>query len=312
MKRIRIILGTVAATALAFTVVPAVAVPSAKPSVTVTFNANGGTIGDAKTKTVTVKKGKKLGALPKAKKVGNSFKGWFTKKSGGTQVTASTKVTKKSTYYARWAAKTYKLTFDANGGKVGTASKKVVFNKAVGALPKPKRSGYTFNGWYTSAAGGTEFNAKTKMPGESTTLYARWKRPLNATEQKLVGVWGWNWNGSIVYLFKSDGTFGYLLQGQYSPFYIQSIQGRGVWLVDKGTLILFYQYRAGQPDGMLWGPWETEISERGFDTLTFGVNEDGKEYVELENSDSSKYSKVFDGRYIKNRVGLGEIDWSED
>ena len=39
-------------------------------------------------------------------------------------------------------AKTYTLTFNANGGKVGTKTKKLAYKKSYGTLPKPTRSGY--------------------------------------------------------------------------------------------------------------------------------------------------------------------------
>lgn len=67
------------------------------------FNANGGTIMGAKTK--TYKKGKAVGALPTAKKTGYVFNGWYTKKSGGKKVAYNTKFAKCSnkTVFAHWA-----------------------------------------------------------------------------------------------------------------------------------------------------------------------------------------------------------------
>ena len=40
-------------------------------------------------------------------------------------------------------------------------------------LPKPTKSGYTFNGWYTASSGGTKVN-NTYTPTENITLYAHW------------------------------------------------------------------------------------------------------------------------------------------
>jgi len=85
-----------------------VAVASAEPvsavsKVKVKWDANGGKIGTAKTITSNVKKGAKIGKLPKTpKKTGYIFKGWYTKKSGGTKITVTSKVKKKVTYYAQW------------------------------------------------------------------------------------------------------------------------------------------------------------------------------------------------------------------
>ena len=76
---------------------------AAAKKLTITWNYNGGKIGkDIKT-TTTVKKGAKIGKLPKTPAyTGYTFKGWYTKKTGGTKVTVSTKPTKDVTYYAQW------------------------------------------------------------------------------------------------------------------------------------------------------------------------------------------------------------------
>ena len=68
-----------------------------------TWNGNGGTIGKKKIIVTTVTKGKKIGKLPKdPTRAGFTFKGWFTKKTGGTKITKDTKPTKSVTYYAQW------------------------------------------------------------------------------------------------------------------------------------------------------------------------------------------------------------------
>ena len=41
-------------------------------------------------------------------------------------------------------------------------------------LPKPTKSGYTFDGWYTASSGGTKVN-NTYTPTSNITLYAHWK-----------------------------------------------------------------------------------------------------------------------------------------
>ena len=67
----------------------------------VTFNANGGTV---TTTSKQVTRDKTYGTLPTPKRSGYKFLGWYTKKSGGTKITSSTKVTltKKQTLYAHW------------------------------------------------------------------------------------------------------------------------------------------------------------------------------------------------------------------
>ena len=96
--------------------------------VKVTYIANGGKAG-TKSKTVTYKKA--YGKLTAAKRMGYTFKGWYTKRSGGSKVTSKTKVKKKGTIklYAHWqkvkVSKVSKITVKASKKKVTLKLKKV-------------------------------------------------------------------------------------------------------------------------------------------------------------------------------------------
>jgi len=95
------------------------AVDAAPKKVKITWNANGGKIGTANTKATTVTKGAKVGKLPKTPtKVGYTFKGWYTKKSGGTKITKATKVNKKVTHYAQWKKKNTSRVLNAEEKKL--------------------------------------------------------------------------------------------------------------------------------------------------------------------------------------------------
>ncbi len=69
----------------------------------------------------------------------------------------------------------YVISFDAGEGTVSTSSA-VVTNEKPSELPIPLRAGYAFDGWYTSASGGTfisdSFTAWDTLG--YTTLYAHW------------------------------------------------------------------------------------------------------------------------------------------
>jgi len=78
------------------------------------------------------------------------------------------------TFYANWKKSSYTLTYNANGGTVGTSSKTLEYGDAFGTLPTPKRDGHKFLGWYTSATGGTKVSEATKIGAENTTIYAHW------------------------------------------------------------------------------------------------------------------------------------------
>ena len=136
----------------------------------VTFNANGGTVSPT---TRAVASGAAVGTLPTPTRSGYTFAGWYTAASGGTKIYASTTITANVTYYAHWTAKKYTVTFNANGGTVSPTTRTVTHGGAIGSLPTPTRSGYTFAGWYTTANGGTKISS-SKMITANVTYYAHW------------------------------------------------------------------------------------------------------------------------------------------
>ena len=65
------------------------------------------------------------------------------------------------------------ITLNANGGSVSPASVSANYGTAIGTLPKPTRSGYTFKGWYTASSGGEAVTSET-LAYFDTTIYAQW------------------------------------------------------------------------------------------------------------------------------------------
>lgn len=114
-----------------------------------------------------------------ASRTGYIFMGWYTKKDGnGTKILESTTVTSDSdhTLYAYWSNTASNVKFNANGGNVEVTSIKVTYDREYGTLPTPVRKGYTFEGWYTSANGGSKVTEKTVCNStKDVTVYARWE-----------------------------------------------------------------------------------------------------------------------------------------
>lgn len=124
------------------------------------------------------------------------------------------------------------VTFNANGGSVAKGNKTVTYNATYGELPTPTRTGYTFNGWYTSANGGNKVDANTKVTiTGNQTLYAHWTAKsvsvkffrnynendtFNVTETFTYNV------SNQKYGYKTDGT------GRYSPMNPANV-GFGAW-----------------------------------------------------------------------------------
>lgn len=81
----------------------------------------------------------------------------------------------------RWKLETpsvsFTVTFNPNGGSVPQRSKTVTAGSAYGTLPMPTRSGYTFNGWYTSSKSGSlvTSNVTVRLTSDQT-LYAHWTK----------------------------------------------------------------------------------------------------------------------------------------
>jgi uncharacterized repeat protein (TIGR02543 family) len=150
-------------------------------SYTATFAANGG--GTVKPATITKTYNTAIGTLPTVSRTGYTFSAWYNTdaKSGGTKITANTVMPAKNiTYYARWTANKYKVTFNGNSGKWGTqttTSKSISYDANYALPKKPTKTGYTFKGWYDTSAktGGKQVTTATQMKKTGAhTLYARW------------------------------------------------------------------------------------------------------------------------------------------
>ncbi|MCR4615072.1 MAG: InlB B-repeat-containing protein [Clostridiales bacterium] len=156
-----------------FGVVPMLCCSDVKSStpttVTVTFNANGGSVSTS-SKSVTV--GSTYGTLPTPTRTGYTFNGWY---DGSTKITASSTVTKTSnhTLTASWTGNSITVTFNANGGSCATTSKSVTVGGTYGTLPTASRFGYNFLGWYDGSTKITASSTVTKTSNH--TLTAKWQ-----------------------------------------------------------------------------------------------------------------------------------------
>ena len=138
------------------------------------FNANGGNVA-LTSQNITY--GNMYGELPVPIRTGYGFKGWYTDKTGGTQITGDMTYTVagNQTLYAQWGNNSYKITFNPNGGNVSVTEKEVSYSSNYGDMPTPTRTGYDFMGWYTAKDGGDKITSSSKvMITASQTLYARW------------------------------------------------------------------------------------------------------------------------------------------
>lgn len=152
----------------------------------VKLDPNGGTMtGET---VITMQYGQKVGELPTPTRVGYTFKHWNTGINGDgidvdQNVTADLVANAGSdTLYAIWEANHYTVSYDLNKGSgssepvtPGESVLDVEYGSTYKMLPETSREGYTFDGWYTEATGGTKVENDTKvMRAENHTIYAHW------------------------------------------------------------------------------------------------------------------------------------------
>ena len=155
----------------------------------VSFEGNEGT-SSQQTKDVTYDE--EYGDLPEATRTGYTFTGWFTEKEGREKIKSEdiVNITANQTFYARWTANVYAVTFDVNGGNTLSESeskKEVTYDSIYGDLPEATRIGFIFDGWFTDKAFTNEITSESPMSTPNDhTLYAKW----NAEGYLLIFIFG--------------------------------------------------------------------------------------------------------------------------
>ena len=199
----------------------------------VAFNANGGT-GSMSSGTYYYGVSSYLpqGNIASAtfSKVGHEFRGWNTK-ADGSGVSISNGASAESVYtavsatanstitlYAQWGA--YTVSYNTHGGSACESGSGTV------TLPTTTRTGYTFNGWYTAASGGTKVGnaGASYSPTATITLHAQWTANTYAVTLNSNG--GTGGTSSVTATFDAalptitpPTRTGYTFGGYYNPEY---------------------------------------------------------------------------------------------
>ena len=142
----------------------------------VTLNTNGGTIKSGNVTNYTYGEG---AALPTdVEKSGYTFAGWYDNEElTGSAVTAiSDTEYGDKTYYAKWTANTYSITFNTNGGTIkGNYVTGYSYGKGAELPTDVEKSGYTFAGWYgNEQLTGSAATAISNTEYGDKTYYAKW------------------------------------------------------------------------------------------------------------------------------------------
>lgn len=164
---------------------------------TITLDVQGGTSGD---RVIYEKYGvgfysnptctKAITAITPPQKPAHLYKGYYTGVLGagnsiisseGTLLIGNTYYTSNETIYAHYDQNEFTITFDKQGGRLGTDSAHVYSGHYFPAADGPVKNGYTFKGYYTDKnGGGTQYYNENMASGKrfdfnnNLTLYAYW------------------------------------------------------------------------------------------------------------------------------------------
>jgi len=118
------------------------------------------------------------GNLPVPTREGHTFKGWYTKKEGGTKIDESTIFSEEgdTTIYAHWEVNQYVIAFNTNGGS-SVPSMYLDYGSIISLPTNIEKGGFVFDGWYLDSGLIYPMNM-TKMPAYDFTLYAKWKEAV--------------------------------------------------------------------------------------------------------------------------------------
>ena len=151
---------------------------------TVTFDKQSGTGGSDN---VNATYGLAMPSAIAPTKNGYTFIGYWDATSDGVQYynnfMGSVQIwdkTSNDTLYARWTANTYTVTLDKQSGSGGSDYVTATYGLDMPSATVPSRTGYSFNGYWDSTSGGTQYynssmgSLKNWDKIANATLYARW------------------------------------------------------------------------------------------------------------------------------------------
>ena len=146
----------------------------------------------------------------------------------------------------------FTITFDPNGGELDSNSRTAETGDGgkLTSIPTPSRSGYTFDGWWTSETGGSPVDTSYEFK-DDTTVYAHWT-VIQYTIQYVNSI-----DGSLV-----DGN---ILPSNYTKTYTVEIN-------NNGTLALVASGELKLSTGVKFAGWT--LSENGTDYVTQITKED--------------------------------------
>ena len=149
----------------------------------ISFNGNGATSGSMGNQTIENSGNLSANAFSRT---GYTYDGWATSATGGkvynnqASIYATSSDKGNVSLYAHWVANTYTVSFNQQSGSGGSGNITATYDANMPTVSVPTRAGYTFQGYFDAASGGTKYynangtSARTWNKTANTTLYAQW------------------------------------------------------------------------------------------------------------------------------------------
>ena len=137
-------------------------------SYTITYEVNGGTNSSANPTSYTIEEPISLSAPSRP---GYTFAGWYSDPSF---TSLSLSFDGNKTFYAKWSAIDYSISYELNGGTNSPSNPASFTAEEEVTLGEPTKAGYAFDGWYSDEALQTQVTSIPKGSTSSVKVYAKW------------------------------------------------------------------------------------------------------------------------------------------
>lgn len=194
------------------------------------------------------------------------------------------------------------ITFDPDGGTVDTPVKDYLLGAKYGSLPKPERTGYTFEGWFTEE--GIEVSSSDIVKTSVTMLVAHWAEYIDKFAPVICP------DGGLVFVTDGDGKWTLDTQGGMDCARSGSVgdnQKSSLFTVASGTGTLSFDWKVSSESGfdkallLVDGRQIVNISgERGWETVSQPVSGTGSHSIEWRYSKDGSVARGNDCAWIKN------------
>lgn len=201
------------------------------------------------------------------------------------------------------------VVFDANGGTVTADARWFVDGEAIGVLPIPMWTGYTFDGWYTTAIGGTKIEETTTVFADMT-CYAVWHPfppvfvPGSGTtfDDSLAVSISSEAEGAIIH-YTTDGSVPTADSPVYRRFRINGKTIVKAVAEKNGMLsdVVTAEYALGQCDNPVITPSDGATFEWSGEQVSISwQGEDGVLRYTTDGSDPTPTSPIYEGMFTIN------------